>query len=39
MIERLRGSGLDTGSGTDFIRARIALYAKVITLIAAAFYV
>jgi serine/threonine-protein kinase len=33
----LRGSGLDAGDGTDFIQRRIALFAKIVALIAFAF--
>src|SRR5687767_1337128 len=33
----LRTSGLDTSGGTDFIQARIALFAKVLAAIALVF--
>jgi eukaryotic-like serine/threonine-protein kinase len=38
-IQWLRGSGLDTSGGDDFIQERIALFAKLISLIALAFLV
>jgi eukaryotic-like serine/threonine-protein kinase len=38
-IQWLRGSGLDTAAGDDFIQQRIALFAKLISLIALVFFI
>src|SRR5438552_3753576 len=38
-LELLRGSGLDTSSGTDFIQSRIALLAAITTCVGGAFLV
>ncbi|HEY0991755.1 MAG TPA: serine/threonine-protein kinase [Kofleriaceae bacterium] len=39
VLERVRGSGLDSSNGTDFVRLRIALFGQIVALIAGAFYV
>src|SRR5215475_3053422 len=36
---RVRGSGLDTGSGCCFIQQRIAFFGKLVALLAAGFFV
>ncbi|HJZ88720.1 MAG TPA: serine/threonine-protein kinase [Polyangia bacterium] len=38
-LQRLRGSGLDTCNGSDFVRLRIALWAKITALLGGMFYV
>ncbi|HKE20360.1 MAG TPA: serine/threonine-protein kinase [Kofleriaceae bacterium] len=38
-IQWLRGSGLDTSGGDDFIQERIAIFARLISLISLAFLV
>jgi serine/threonine protein kinase len=38
-VQWLRGSGLDTSAGDDFIQERIALFAKLMALIALVFFI
>ncbi len=38
-LHGLRGSGLDTSNGAEFVKERVALFAKIVCLIALAFLV
>ena len=33
VLERVRGSGLDSSSGTDFVRLRITMFGQIFVLI------
>src|SRR5215510_15320054 len=37
LLDRIKGSGLDTSNGAEFIQERLALFARIIALISLTF--